>query len=61
MASRVAYCLPIFFGPPLAMAAYRYIGILKPNSSVLYTNALDIFNITIGLLVAMPLNCAVFP
>jgi hypothetical protein len=42
-------------------ACWRAVGLVKPTSGILFKNSIEVFNVAVGLVIAMPLNCAVFP
>ena len=60
MLSRVAYCLPIFF-IPAGMNTVLTMAKLMPKQMGLARLLAESTLVAIGLYVAMPLNCALFP
>ena len=60
MASRCSYCLPIFFIPAFWNMLLSKARLLPKNMGVTRV-LLETLGVTLGLYVAMPLNCALFP
>ena len=60
MISRAVYSVPIFFVPAFWNLAFRKSRI-NPKPGTLFGNFVEILGITLGLAIAMPINCALYP
>lgn len=60
MISRVVYGVPIFIFPGIWNACFNKLGLL-PASMNKRRVVIELLGVAVGLYIAMPLNCALFP
>ena len=58
--SRTIYLLPVFFVPAIWNAALKSMH-LMPKAKTPLGNAIEATGVAIGLMIAMPTNCAFYP
>ena len=60
MLSRASYCVPIFFFPAVWNLAIQKLG-KAPKPRTLMGNCVEVIGVALGLAIAMPVNCALYP
>ena len=58
--TRMVYCLPMFFIPPVLQASLRKMNIVTRHTPKSVKVGLDIFSVACGLAVSMPLMCSLY-
>jgi len=61
MFSRLVYCVPMFFLPPMMQVFWRKMKVINRRSTKKMRLGMNLFNVAVGLAVSMPVCCAVFP
>ena len=60
MLSRASYCVPIFFFPAVWNYTIQRLG-RGPKPRTPLGNCVEVIGVALGLAIAMPVNCALYP
>ena len=60
MISRATYCVPIFFMPAIWNLGLKKLKMM-PKPKTPFGNIVELCGVAIGLTIAMPINCALYP